>query len=85
MHKGPQASPAGLCVCTDRTDAGNVCKIWNKLKPSPRGKPLRVKKPPSGRQTPPIRGRWRLRQRGSGGPKGRRERALPLPETFVPA
>ena len=37
MHKGPQVSPAGLCVCTDRTDAGNVCKIWSKLKPSPRG------------------------------------------------
>ena len=38
MHKGPQVFPAGLCVCTDRTDAGNVCKIWSKLKPSPRGK-----------------------------------------------
>ena len=38
MHKGPQVSPAGLCVCTDRTDAGNVCKIWSERKPSPRGK-----------------------------------------------
>ena len=37
----------------------------------------RREKPPSARQTPPIRGRWRLRQRGSGAPKGRRERTLP--------
>jgi len=39
--------------------------------------PRRVEKPPSARQTPPIRGRWRLRQRGSGAPKERRERPLP--------
>ena len=30
----------------------------------------RAEKPPSARQTPPIRGRWRLRQKGSGGPAG---------------
>ena len=31
---------------------------------------LSVSLPPSARQTPPTRGRWRLRQKGSGGPAG---------------
>ena len=38
---------------------------------------------PLGDRLPRYGGGGAKRQRGSGGPKGRRERALPFPETFV--
>ena len=36
MHKAPQVSPAGLCVCVGRTQCGKVCKNWG-LFAFPRG------------------------------------------------
>ena len=28
MHRAPQVSPAGFCVCVGRTKRGKVCKNW---------------------------------------------------------
>ena len=36
MHKAPQVSPAGFCVCVGRTQCGKVCKNWG-LFAFPRG------------------------------------------------
>ena len=36
MHRAPQVSPAGFCVCVGRTQRGKVCKNWG-LFASPAG------------------------------------------------
>ena len=36
MHRAPQVSPAGFCVCVGRTQRGKVCKNWG-LFAFPRG------------------------------------------------
>ena len=38
MHRAPQVSPAGFCVCVGRTQCGKVCKNWGLFAFPPRGK-----------------------------------------------
>ena len=81
-------SSAGEIMLNDRRDLalglfGLVLKMQVGKVSSSHKVFLSVSLPPSARQTPPTRGgRWRLRQKGSGSPAGRRERTSPLPEIF---
>ena len=68
-------SPAGEIMFNDRRDLalglfGLVLKMQVGKVSSSHKVFLSVSLPPSARQPPPTRGRWRLRQKGSGGPAG---------------